>query len=646
MADSRLEIGGSLPSAFAVNGVEDDVLIVSNRDSASNFESIRAEWEAGRFSDMLVAVPIPTAQQLSYGMITDTEVRGDETVAIQFPKRCFHHHLDEARAVVLVDVSETRLYRSVNGAGWTLALKTRCVWASTVASMISETNARRRNLLDTTSDVFYVNVTDTIQQYNASEANMFGAGNNAFYQLMTGTNARANYFTRTELSKKMTFVATTALTGFAITEDHITYATGANQFGQLGIGNETDHTQCETGSAESYDPYTCGFDIESEPVQVYMNQTDVITYVCASSFHTVFITDDGQAYSAGSTEHGKTGIGKYDNDTNLFTPIPVDTSNLEQNERFVSCTTDTLKTRFLTNFGNLYYTGYDNLFSVVDIPTKADVFNFAEPEEYVVSMSGISEHILFLTNKNRSYSYGSDSYGGLGVASDADASNYARLVDLPTDESVVRVSAGYEHSLFLLANGSVYASGKRHDHFNALCLGTDGDDVVYVPEQIPELNDVVDIRAGDWHTVIVTSELVTEIYTCGLNDHGQLSIEDPTQNAFVPTRTVRNFANITTVVQISGTSSNSVALEEMISESPCGDGVTAMLVNSSGTCESNNLQTLSSDECEAAFSASSLIYQNYLPFDSRGISELPLGCFYYYEQRHRRVPNVNFIRRS
>ncbi|KAK3248485.1 hypothetical protein CYMTET_42042 [Cymbomonas tetramitiformis] len=335
------------------------------------------------------------------------------------------------------------------------------------------------------------------------------------------------------------------------------------------MGNQTHHTDCNLDLTK-YDPYTCDYEVESEPVEVShenMNEAAVITYVCAHRYHTVFITDDGQAYSAGSTEYGKTGTGVYDTDTNLFTPTPVDTSNLEQNEGFVSCTADTSKTRFLTNFGNLYYTGDDSLFSkdnVVDIPTKADVFNFTDSDEYVVSMSAGYQHILFLTNNNRSYSYGSNDYGGLGVASNTDASEYAYLVDLPDDQPVVRVSAGYEHSLFLLANGSVYASGRSFDAnlgYNALCLGSDGGNIVYVPKIIPDMIDVVDIRAGLHHTVIATSE--PEIYTCGLNDDGQLSIQNTTQDATVPTPTVRNFAIFTTVVQISATSSNSVALERI-----------------------------------------------------------------------------------
>ena len=75
-------------------------------------------------------------------------------------------------------------------------------------------------------------------------------------------------------------------------------------------------------------------------------------------------------------------------------------------------------------------------------------------------MSCGTEHTLALTANGKVYAWGSNQYGVLGVGNHFPFTEQPSLVEKLERQTVVQISAGDKHSLFLTAQGTVMATGK------------------------------------------------------------------------------------------------------------------------------------------------------------------------------------------
>ncbi|KEG12531.1 hypothetical protein DQ04_01641100 [Trypanosoma grayi] len=94
----------------------------------------------------------------------------------------------------------------------------------------------------------------------------------------------------------------------------------------------------------------------------------------------------------------------------------------------------------------------------------------------------------------------------------------------------VMVAAGDSHSLALTSSGLVYGAGSNES--GQLGLGTSLTEAVFFT-QIPLPSKCVGIAAGPAGSMFACED--GHVYTCGLNDYGQLGLEVPDRTVHIPT---------------------------------------------------------------------------------------------------------------
>jgi alpha-tubulin suppressor-like RCC1 family protein len=136
------------------------------------------------------------------------------------------------------------------------------------------------------------------------------------------------------------------------------------------------------------------------------------------------------------------------------------------------------------------------------------------------------ERIMELTTNGDVVSWGGNQYGEFGDYTSLDSSNAVHVVGLT---NIVKIASGLNHSLAIDANGSLWAWGDNE--FGQ--LGDGGmDDGSNVPMHVLGMsNSVVDVASGYNHSVAVKTD--GTVWTWGYNASGQLGIGN-TDNTNIP----------------------------------------------------------------------------------------------------------------
>ncbi|MDL1957033.1 MAG: RCC1 repeat- and reductase domain-containing protein [Candidatus Desulfofervidus auxilii] len=118
------------------------------------------------------------------------------------------------------------------------------------------------------------------------------------------------------------------------------------------------------------------------------------------------------------------------------------------------------------------------------------------------------------------YAWGANYYGQLGINSTDLTKDYptkVKDVDGVSDlKDVIQIAPGWEHTLFLKSDGTVYACGRNND-------GQLGDGTTtnrYKIVRVKNLTNIIYIAAGSSHSLAVKSD--GSVYAWGRNNNGQL----------------------------------------------------------------------------------------------------------------------------
>lgn len=126
------------------------------------------------------------------------------------------------------------------------------------------------------------------------------------------------------------------------------------------------------------------------------------------------------------------------------------------------------------------------------------------------------------------FAVGLNNFGqcGIGAASqgqDTLLMEPTRVVGLPEDVNVVDVRGGEHHTVFLLADGTVYSCG-RGEYTG---LSESPPENVPVPQRVPNLpSNVTAISAGSCFSIALTSDERDNLWSWGRNENGQLARGD------------------------------------------------------------------------------------------------------------------------
>ena len=226
-------------------------------------------------------------------------------------------------------------------------------------------------------------------------------------------------------------------------------------------------------------------------------------------YHTITLSDDGIAHSFGRNVDGALGLG-HNKDVSLPTPIP----NLPK-IKLISCgmhfTICVDHEGFIWSFGgnNSGQLGIGNTTSF-NVPQK--ILHIPP----VVSVSCGLEHTLIITNDSNLWSFGSNSKGQLCLGNKEDRSTPQKT----SFSNISKISAGCEHSLFQNDKDEIFACGNNQQgqcglgHFNHPQI---------TPSLIPNApSNVVQFFCGYDHSLFLDAE--GNVFYVGYYEFGQLGL--------------------------------------------------------------------------------------------------------------------------
>ena len=269
-----------------------------------------------------------------------------------------------------------------------------------------------------------------------------------------------------------------------ICTDSTAWSCGSNSVGQLGIGL-------------SYD-WNAPFAVDLE---------DPVVGVDASNFHTLFLMADGTVRATGSNFNGELGDGT---NLNHYSPLPVlgltGVVDVAAGEGF---------SVFLKGDGTVWACGNGGALGTGDnLPSNVPVQSLTPPN--ITAIAAGYYHTLYLCGDGTVWSTGANTLGGeLGTGS-AVQQNFPTPVQVIIGTDVVAMEAGNCFSLFLKANGDVWACGQNGGVFGTGTTQTGN------PTPIPIIStgDVRAISAGANHSLFLRND--STVWSTGLNTSGQL----------------------------------------------------------------------------------------------------------------------------
>ena len=287
------------------------------------------------------------------------------------------------------------------------------------------------------------------------------------------------------------------------------------------------------------------------PEPVNLSRQGGIAKIALGSEHTVFFDPDGTlrtwtTNSVSPNERGEFGIG-HNNKVPILTPILVPgLKNVVQASAGYACTFAVLNDGTLLAWGakdngQLGVTTRADL--EVDFNARADALSPTQPSVSFAAtdVSAGRSHVLALAKNGTVYAWGDGGYGRLGIGempvvrirTNAPRTMREVLYPIPIPEltGVTAVSAGSEHSLALLVDGTVRAWGRNHR--GQLGDGSTVDRMT--PVVVSGVRNAVAVGAGN----SISAALLADgtMMTWGSNENGQLgrtgSSSNPTP-ALVP----------------------------------------------------------------------------------------------------------------
>jgi alpha-tubulin suppressor-like RCC1 family protein len=297
------------------------------------------------------------------------------------------------------------------------------------------------------------------------------------------------------------------------------YGCGFNNKGQLGLGNT--NTGPTTPTLLNTSPFN----------------TLTISAVSCGYEHTMFLTNTGRVYGCGLNTSGELGLGN--------TTSPVSTPTLLNTSPFNTVTISAISaagnyTLFLTNTGRVYGCGLNtsgelglgNTTSPVSTPTLIDSSPFNTLTISAIA-TGCTAHSIFLTNTGRVYACGNNGYGKLGTGNTTNQSTPTLLNTSPFNTlTITSIACGSFHTLFITNTGRVYSTG--YNGFGELGHGdtTNRSTPALIDSSPFNSLTITAAAGGEYLSFFLTN--TGRVYSCGMNDVGQMGVGDTT-NRSTPT---------------------------------------------------------------------------------------------------------------
>jgi alpha-tubulin suppressor-like RCC1 family protein len=279
----------------------------------------------------------------------------------------------------------------------------------------------------------------------------------------------------------------------AIKSDRTAWAWGSNFYGQLGDGTTTYRA-----------------------TPVWVSSLNSVAEVSAGGSHSLAIASGFYPWAWGGNSRGQLGDGTTENRT---TPVPVSplangyfqmVSGGEQHSLAVK-NDMTVWAWGCNRYGQLG----DGTLTDSAIPLQVSGL------DQVVAVAGGADHSLALKRDGTVWAWGLNSAGQLGIGTPD--TNKVTPVQIPGLSGVTAIDAGYDHSLALKSDGTVWAWG--YNAYGQLGDGTTTNRKS--PVQVSSLSGVRAVSAGDYHNLALKGDETA--WAWGSNVGGELGDGTTTQ---------------------------------------------------------------------------------------------------------------------
>jgi RCC1 and BTB domain-containing protein len=171
---------------------------------------------------------------------------------------------------------------------------------------------------------------------------------------------------------------------------------------------------------------------------------------------------------------------------------------------------------------------------------------------YIWGLNG--ENVIFCNKNDEMFSYGTNTYGCLGLGHSNAVENPTKVNEL-CNKQIVKICFGHNHVLVLTKSGQCYSRGRNSE--GQLGNGTTTQSNVF--NKIDGLinKSINDISCGHLHSIVLLQN--GEVYAFGYNLSGELGVANFT-NQLIPT--LVNGSNNKNIIVISCGTYHSLALTE------------------------------------------------------------------------------------
>ena len=263
---------------------------------------------------------------------------------------------------------------------------------------------------------------------------------------------------------------------------------GDNKYGQLGDGTTEDR--------------------KDAPIQVEGLQN--IIAVAAGYYHGLALGKDGIVWAWGNNANGQLGNGHSGKDLNSVTPIPISLDNV------IAISAGDYFSLALKKDGTVWSWGKNEYGQLGNGSTEShENPKQIENLNNVTAISAGGSHSLVLQKDGTVWAFGYNKYGQLG---DGSRSNRETPVQSYNLSDIVEISAGTFHSIALKKDGTVWTWGDNEWYRLARASGRYSE----TPGNI-ENNDIIDIlsvSSGYDHTLLLKSD--GTVWAFGNGSSGQL----------------------------------------------------------------------------------------------------------------------------
>lgn len=239
----------------------------------------------------------------------------------------------------------------------------------------------------------------------------------------------------------------------------------------------------------------------------------------AGEQHFMVLKEDGSVWTWGDNSFGQVGIGG----TNIPSAVKKADGNRLLNIRAIAAggkhSVALDEAGQVWTWGNNEYGQLGHPTTLVSIyPLRVNKSN-GQPLENIVAVSAGTHHTLAVDKDGHVWAWGQNYYGQLG--NPIGSETFLRFevpIEITGLNNVIAVAAGKEHSVALKRDGTVSTWGRNT--FGQMGIG-ETTDVNISPQAVPGLSNIMEISAGDYHTMALKQDR-TSVWAWGINDLGQL----------------------------------------------------------------------------------------------------------------------------